>query len=108
MYAIKELDVIELQSDETEIVINNFKANGYQIVKSVPIEITTKLAEIKADLPKIRLREQRNALLSQTDWQASSDLTMTSEQTAYRQALRDLPSTATPALDEDGELTGVT
>jgi hypothetical protein len=54
------------------------------------------------------LREKRNRLLSQTDWQASSDLTMTAEQTAYRQALRDLPNTATPALDEDGQLTGVT
>ena len=38
------------------------------------------------------LREKRNAHLTETDWWASSDLTMTSEQTEYRQALRDLPS----------------
>ena len=54
------------------------------------------------------LREERNNLLSATDWQASSDLTMTAEQTAYRKALRDLPSTATPSLNSDGQLTGVT
>ena len=38
------------------------------------------------------LREERNARLTETDWWASSDLTMTSEQTEYRQVLRDLPS----------------
>ena len=63
---------------------------------------------VSADVSMSEMREQRNILLSATDWQASSDLTMTAEQTAYRQALRDLPSTATPALDEDGQLTGVT
>ena len=36
------------------------------------------------------LRDERNARLLETDWWASSDLTMTSEQTAYRQALRDI------------------
>jgi len=54
------------------------------------------------------MRTKRNYLLSETDWWASSDLTMTAEQTAYRKALRDLPSTATPKLDENGQLTGVT
>jgi len=41
----------------------------------------------------IALRKQRNALLALTDWWASSDLTMTAEQTAYRQALRDITDT---------------
>ena len=46
-------------------------------------------------------REQRNTKLSETDWWASSDLTMTAEQTAYRQALRDITSHANwPHLDE--------
>ena len=54
------------------------------------------------------LREERNSKLSETDWWASSDLTMTQEQKDYRKALRDLPSTASPELDEDGKLTGVT
>ena len=53
------------------------------------------------------LRDERNQLLSRTDWWASSDLTMTQEQKDYRKALRDLPSTASPELDEAGQLTGV-
>ena len=43
----------------------------------------------------------RFELLNETDWWASSDLTMTAEQTAYRQALRDITSHANwPHLDE--------
>ncbi len=38
-------------------------------------------------------RENRDTILKDTDWWAMSDSpTMTSEQTAYRQALRDLPN----------------
>ena len=35
-------------------------------------------------------RVERNKLIAETDWWASSDLTMTSDQTTYRQALRDI------------------
>ena len=46
-------------------------------------------------------RTQRDRLIAETDWWASSDLTMTSAQTAYRQALRDITSHANwPHLDE--------
>ena len=54
------------------------------------------------------LRAERDRLLTDIDWWAGSDLTMSADQTAYRQALRNLPSTATPSLDSDGQLTGVT
>lgn len=39
-------------------------------------------------------RTARNQLLAYTDWWATSDRTMTAEQTAYRQALRDITSQA--------------
>ena len=39
------------------------------------------------------LRKERNKKLAETDWWASSDLTMTTEQTQYRQALRDITNT---------------
>ncbi len=45
------------------------------------------------------LRDARNSLLSETDWWASSDLTMTSAQTTYRQDLRDITKTATSVDD---------
>lgn len=56
------------------------------------------------------LRKERNALLTTTDWWATGDRTMTAEQTAYRQALRDFPDSqeATDAtLDEFKNLTVV-
>jgi hypothetical protein len=44
------------------------------------------------------LRFERNNLLTETDWMAASDRTMSSAETAYRQALRDLPAnTSNPA-----------
>jgi hypothetical protein len=55
-----------------------------------------------------RLRFERNRLLAQSDWMAVADRTMTQAQIDYRQALRDLPETADPQLDEDGNLTNVT
>tara|TARA_B100000927_G_scaffold191722_1_gene154645 strand:+ start:724 stop:984 length:261 start_codon:yes stop_codon:yes gene_type:complete len=44
------------------------------------------------------LRSKRNALLSQSDWMANSDVTMSDDWKTYRQALRDLPAnTSDPA-----------
>ena len=45
------------------------------------------------------LRKERDVKLAETDWWASSDLTMTSAQTTYRQALRDITDNAT-SLDD--------
>ena len=70
-------------------------------------QITAKMTEIDDAAPMVELRRQRDLKLAETDWWASSDLTMTTEQTAYRQALRDI-TTQTPALDSDGNLTGIT
>lgn len=56
-------------------------------------QITDKLTELNAAEPLKFLREERNRKLAETDWWASSDLTMTAEQTAYRQALRDITNT---------------
>lgn len=58
-------------------------------------------------LPLKKLKIQRNQLLQQTDWWVLPDRTATPAQLAYRQALRDLPANSTPALDENGNLTGV-
>jgi hypothetical protein len=62
-------------------------------------EITAKIAELEAAEPMRLLRAERNQRLSETDWWASSDLTMTDEQTAYRQALRDITETYTSLED---------
>ena len=38
------------------------------------------------------LRRKRNRLLAETDFYALSDVTLSSDMTTYRQALRDLPA----------------
>jgi len=40
------------------------------------------------------IRQERDGLLSATDWWGASDNTMTDAQTAYRAALRDVPAQA--------------
>lgn len=42
------------------------------------------------------IRDQRNTKLKDTDWRASSDLTLSDEWKAYRQALRDVPTQSDP------------
>mgnify|MGYP003146021212 FL=1 len=54
------------------------------------LEIEEKINELKSKQPLELLRKERNKKLKDTDWWASSDLTMTDEQISYRQALRDI------------------
>jgi hypothetical protein len=62
-------------------------------------QVKAKYDELVAAEPMRLLRAERNQRLANTDWWASSDLTMTAEQTAYRQALRDITDTYT-SLDD--------
>ena len=94
---------------------HNFKVlNGTELIwedarpQPTQEQIQAKIAELTAAEPLRLLREQRNQLLQQSDWMAVSDRTMTQAQIDYRQSLRDLPKTADPQLDENGNLTNVT
>ena len=62
-------------------------------------QVQTKQSELTAAEPLKALRAERDRLIAATDWWASSDLTMTDAQTAYRQALRDITDDAN-SLDE--------
>jgi len=57
--------------------------------------VAAKRDELIAAQPLKELRAERNRRIAETDWWASSDLTMTAEQAAYRQALRDITNTHT-------------
>jgi len=77
--------------------VGAFDADGNQIqldqalVEAAAIEVATEQA--LSDL-----RSERNKLLTETDYLALADVTLTDEMRAYRQALRDLPAnTADPA-----------
>ena len=81
-------------------------ANGSAIESSTPSDfgvtwsqVSAKKTELVNAEPMRLLREERNRLIAETDWWASSDLTMTAAQTTYRQALRDITDNAT-SLDD--------
>jgi len=78
-----------------------------EIDKPTEEEIQAKIAELEAAEPMRLLRIERDRLIQQTDWWVLPDRTATPAQLAYRQALRDLPTNSNPALDENGNLTGV-
>ena len=78
--------------------------------KPTETEINNKISELNSAEAMRLLRLERNARIAETDWRASSDLTMSDAWKTYRQALRDLPATASPSLDSnyDLDLTSVT
>ena len=80
--------------------------------KPTETEINNKISELDAAEPMRLLREERFRLLSECDWTQGADVPnsiKTAWQT-YRQALRDLPASASPKLDSnyDLDLTSVT
>ena len=90
-------------------------SNGSAIESSDPSDfgttwsaVSAKKTELIEAEPMKLLREERDRRLAATDWWASSDLTMSSDRTNYRQALRDLPANQTPTVDGEGALQNVT
>ena len=72
--------------------------------KPTETEINSKISELDAAEPMRLLRIERDVRIAKTDWRASSDLTLADAWKTYRQALRDLPASATPKLNSDYEL----
>lgn len=90
-------------------------SNGSAIESSDPNDFGTTWSAVSAKKtelinaePMRLLREERDRRLAETDWWASSDLTMSSDRTTYRQALRDLPANQSPTIDGEGALQNVT
>ena len=78
--------------------------------KPTETEVTNKITALDAAEPMRLLRLERDRRIKLTDWRASSDLTLADAWKTYRQALRDLPASATPKLDStyNLDLTSVT
>jgi len=107
---ITKVDALQSLRPGAEWVLRGDKLEWRDSTKTQPTEeqIQAKIAELEAAEPLRLLRQQRNQLLQQSDWMAVSDRVMTQAQIDYRQALRDLPETADPQLDENGQLINVT
>ena len=78
--------------------------------KPTETEINSKIAALDSAEAMKLLRKERDTRIAKTDWRASSDLTLADAWKTYRQALRDLPASATPKLDSnyDLDLTSIT
>ena len=74
------------------------------VTKPTESALNTKVDELNAAEPLRLLRIERDKRLADCDWRASSDLTISDAWKTYRQALRDLPASATPKLDSRFEL----
>lgn len=75
------------------IVVEDYLPDGYIKVDfevGIGQSFEDALYESKAGL----IREERDKLLAATDWTANTDVTMSDEMRAYRQALRDIPQQA--------------
>jgi len=76
-----------------------------ETTKPTEEEVNAKITELNNAEPMRLLRVERDIRLAETDWMALSDSpTMSDEWKVYRQALRDLPASASPALTELYEL----
>ena len=67
-------------------------------------KVSAKKTELVNAEPMRLLRVERDRLLAETDWMANSDVTLADNWKTYRQALRDLPASASPKLSADGSL----
>ena len=86
------------------------KGNGHD--KPSESAVNAKITEIENAKSMVELRRQRDARLAECDWVVTKALesgsSVASNWKTYRQQLRDLPSSASPQLDNDENLTNVT
>ena len=67
-------------------------------------EVEAKIKELDAAEPMRLLRIERDNKIAETDWRVLPDQTPSDDWINYRQALRDLPASASPKLDSNYEL----
>lgn len=72
--------------------------------KPTESEIDAEVIKLTNAEPMRLLRVERDTRLAACDWRASSDLTLSTAWKTYRQSLRDLPASASPKVDSDGNL----
>lgn len=85
---VQAWQIVDMFADDDELGTKAEQETAYQT------KLDNKAAESN--------RSQRDRLLTETDWWAMSDRTMTSAQTTYRQALRDITTHSNwPHLEED-------
>lgn len=74
--------------------------------KPTESEVNAEITRLTNAEPMRLLRVERDAKLASCDWTQSRDITLSNDVAwkTYRQALRDLPASANPTVDSDGNL----
>jgi len=112
IYAIERLypNLVGGYIDKTEgFSWSNLKFENGNLSDLDQAAIDAELENVYSEMAYQQLRQQRNRLLTETDWRMVSDYPSANqpEWQTYRQALRDI-TTQTPSLDSNGNLTGIT
>ncbi len=76
---------------KVDAYVDSGKAYNVKVESTTTDEQTALTAAQWSDV-----RMERDRLLQQTDWRASSDLTLSDDWKTYRQALRDVPTQSDP------------
>ena len=88
------LSVIRLQDDGAGAYIKEWNHPSLPKPTDAQLDGVDEAAYTQAQAFAV-LRTKRDQLLAETDYLALSDVTLSSEMTTYRQALRDLPANTT-------------
>ena len=97
-YLSKCQEVVGVTTDTNESILSAPSKNW--------TTFKAKYDELEAKFPMDELRMIRNIKLTETDWSQLGDVPVGIKTTyeSYRQALRDLPASANPKLDDNGYL----
>ena len=112
----KDTDALHSLKPNADWIWTGLEYSGLEWVdkeqtKPTESEINAEITRLNNAEPMRLLRIERDARLAKTDWMTLSDSpTMSDAWKTYRQALRDLPASASPSLDSnyDLDLTSVT
>jgi len=106
IYTISE--ALLVWKPDSEYFLNGTTYSGLEWkssdTKPTESEVTAKIKKLNDGESMRLLRLERDRLLTACDWRASSDLTLADDWKTYRQSLRDLPASASPKLDSNGNL----
>ena len=79
-----------------------------EVTKPTETEVNNKIAELQNAEPMRLLRIERDQILTSSDWRVvmakETGSNIPAAWKTYRQALRDLPASASPKLDSNGDL----
>ena len=102
-------EALQALKPEAEWVLRGENYSGLEWLdssqtKPTETEINSKISSLDSAEAMRLLRIERDTRIAKTDWRASSDLTLADAWKTYRQALRDLPASASPKLNSQYQL----